>query len=434
MTATLRAVPWGHAVELPKVEASSEAEAQRYQIEIKIPFDVEGKSPDELRDQVLTCRRKVRDALDPMLARILRLADHDPASYCKRELAGAIDDVPLLDLMQIIKMGRRSAVIDVRREECVGRLWCSDGELVDAAIGNLEGEAAAYRILGMDEGDLFADYRTVARPRLIRETMHTLVLEAARRKDECDELLRRLGGREAIWWSAPSTAGVLMDDVEASVFEAVAQGSRVRTVLARNRVGDYETLRAMADLAERNCIRSYLPQRAFQSTNPPPPAEPTPPPPLPQKEATQARKYPWAPAVAAAVALTAVLGAVATTAGGDSVEVDGDARDASVSESGESQAQPSERYSYPVRVSVAPPEADLWLDGRLAATGQLAVALARDGQTHELLILANGYQSKTFLFQDISPPELVALEPMTKAAGSRGHQDGTSVTLFAARQ
>jgi hypothetical protein len=62
-----------------------------------------------------------------------------------------------------------------------------------------------------------------------------------------------------------------------------------------------------------------------------------------------------------------------------------------------------------VEVEATPKDATLSLDGGQAATGRLALSVARDGRTHELRVAAAGYETARFLFSDMPPPALIEL-------------------------
>ena len=357
---------------------------------------------EPLRRSVLAWRRSARDALDAVLASIVELCGHDAKACCRRELTGLIEDLSLTDLLQMVAMGRRSALIEVRAAAATGRIWCSDGEIIDASTGSLTGTQAVYRLLALEDGDLCADFRPPPRRRLIREEMRVLVMEAARRKDECAELQRRLGGAGVVWWTSPSGPGDGRDGTESAVLEGFAQGARLERVLADNAAGDLETLRAMAQLALRGAIHP----------------RPTLPP-----CATAATVRGCCSSLAAAALLlgssSILLGALALRAAdagdeGPAVE----AVSATQAELGTPQAAPFESITYPLRVRVEPERRGVGLDGRRVGTGELALDLARDGRTHELRVMAPGCRSLTFLFQDRSPPRAISLEPEAKAASS----------------
>jgi uncharacterized protein DUF4388 len=367
-----------------------------------------GVCTEQLREDVLDCRRRVRDALDTVIERVVELRGHDVKSLCRRELSGLIGDLSLADLMQMVAMGRRSAVIDVRDGAVAGRIWCSEGEMIDAESGSLRGAHAAYRLLALDQGALCADFRPLSRRRVIHDGVEALVMEAARRKDECAELQRRLGGLQGSWWACPTAPSERRDEAEAAVLEAFDRGARLDRVLADNAVGDLETLRALTQLIQQGALRP----------------RPHAPAPVAVVPAQLARLRRWlAPAVswleghprtfAAALSVGSSLLVVAAMA---RVDTEAESEAAAV----KTVVAAAEPAAYPLRVSVRPEAATLWLDGSRVGTGQLALDLRRDGRTHELRVLAPGCRSETVLFQDRSPPRVIVLEPASDGSSRPG--------------
>jgi hypothetical protein len=397
----------------PRASRESQGGATwRHALDVRVCFEPSGESSEDLRDSVLACRRLVRDSVAAVLKRVVDLRGHDPESCCRQELTGSIGDLPLFDLMQMVSMGRRSAVIDVRHGAMRGRIWCASGEIIDASSGLLEGERAVYRILGLEAGELCADFRPVARRRMIHEGTQALMLETARRKDECAELARQLGGSDGVWWVCPGASNTTLDDAAATVVEALGRGAPLERVVSGSTLGDLETLRAMHQLAERGVIarRSMLP--ALPAA--PPAPKQTPPEGWFAPALAWLEGHPWTGAATLAFGVSVALLAVEPEFGSDALEARRGAPPSSIALSASEAGVPA---SYAVEVSVEPRSAALWLDGNWLAIGAVALKLLRDGRTHELRIVSPGYRSRTVLFQDRPPPPVLALEAETEREG-----------------
>jgi hypothetical protein len=98
--------------------------------------------------------------------------------------SGALGDLGVADVLQILQLMGKSALITVTRDGADSRLWCADGAIIEAESGQLRGEAALFRVLGFQRGWLLAELRPVTRTRAIFTTTQHLLLEAARRTDE----------------------------------------------------------------------------------------------------------------------------------------------------------------------------------------------------------------------------------------------------------
>jgi hypothetical protein len=331
-------------------------------------------------------------------------------------------------------MGRKDATIDVFHGSLASRIWCTGGEIVDAMSGRLVGEAAVHRIMAVEQGELVADFRPVRRPRVVVSSTQALMLEALRRKDECAVLEKRLGGAECVYRAAPA-AGVKIEkgSLHAALLEAFEGGARIESVLATSARDDLSMLQAIAQLVDKGALvpadgGPTLVVPPLPSALQVPAANSVPAPPA------ERWKIDWRLPAGVAAFIVLVLAIVfvvrippdaevpvyTTQASGEHGEHERDPVEAERSETaiehgalGEPTPGGERRDgSYPVRVLVEPAFAELWLDGKWIATGELSMLLGRTGETHELRIAAPGHRAQTLLFRDTPPPRAVRLVPV----------------------
>lgn len=390
-------------------------------VDLDAAFDRCGSGQDALRECVLACRRSARRAVDAELFRRLSARGQDARELCARELCARLVDMSVGELLQTVAMGRKDVLIEVTHGALVSRIWCAAGEIVDAVSGRLRGEAAAYRILALDAGELVADFRLVQRPRAIATSTQEVMLEAVRRKDECAVLQRRLGGPQRVYSSVASAvpAGGV-SDLESAALRACTPGASIDSVLASSTRADLETLQALSALVARGWLvaNDGVAARSAPDTALPEVAQ----------RCSSLTSGGWTrPPLWVLCATTAALGLAAVIAWPLCLappprlaEQSTGRLSAAPAPSGASaSAKPrpnaaandtSPRGAYSVEIAVEPAQATFWLDGALTAAGDLAILLARDGRLHELRIAAPGHVPQTLVFRDVSPPRAIVLE------------------------
>jgi transposase-like protein len=195
-----------------------------------------------------------RSSLRSFAARLEQrlMAQGAPASaFGGAEFSGSLADLSVADLVQIIELGRKSAVISVSHDAAESRLWCSAGAIIDAESGRLRGELAVYRILALERGQLVAELRASARARSVHAGTQALLLEAARRKDEAvalrhelgdDRLRYQLGARAQAGCDVSNRAGA------AAILQLFESPRSLRDALAQSELGDLETLSGLRRL------------------------------------------------------------------------------------------------------------------------------------------------------------------------------------------
>jgi CheY-like chemotaxis protein len=97
---------------------------------------------------------------------------------------GMMRQVGLQEVLQMECLGRKSSVLEVFTSKARGLIYISDGAIVHAESGALQGEAALYGLLGFRGGEFnFQSYTEPAR-RTINGQWEYLLMEAARLHDE----------------------------------------------------------------------------------------------------------------------------------------------------------------------------------------------------------------------------------------------------------
>ncbi len=105
--------------------------------------------------------------------------------------AGFIAGVPLATVLQMLQMDRRSCRLDVSSPDGSGSLTCDGGQLIDAVAGDLQGQDAAFRILGWRAARVaIRDVEAPSAETTIRIPLAHLLLESVRLDDERDRASR----------------------------------------------------------------------------------------------------------------------------------------------------------------------------------------------------------------------------------------------------
>lgn len=119
---------------------------------------------------------------------ISRIADVAPRTSNKgagaQETRGDLQQVPLIDLLQLLSMNRRSGVLGITTPSGAGEVRLAAGEVIDAVYRRLEGEKALFRLLGERDGHFaFSPGEPMSGRRILSATS-PLLIEAMRQVDE----------------------------------------------------------------------------------------------------------------------------------------------------------------------------------------------------------------------------------------------------------
>lgn len=104
----------------------------------------------------------------------------------KESEGGTLHNVSSGMFLQLIEMEQKTCTIRLEEKQGgkKGILFFRDGELLDARVNNVKGEAAAHEIFSWDAVNLSIQNGCALRENKIQSDLQPLILEAMRRKDE----------------------------------------------------------------------------------------------------------------------------------------------------------------------------------------------------------------------------------------------------------
>jgi CheY-like chemotaxis protein len=146
--------------------------------ETPILFLVDGVEGDLDPDEVL------RGDVDHIVSRITEASPRGSKPTMPQEIRGDLQQVPLVDLLQLLAMNRRSGTLGITTPAGAGELRLSAGEVIDAVYRRLEGEKALYRLLGERDGHFAFSPGEPTSVRRIMAPTSRLLMEALRQVDE----------------------------------------------------------------------------------------------------------------------------------------------------------------------------------------------------------------------------------------------------------
>jgi hypothetical protein len=105
---------------------------------------------------------------------------------------GSLEDLPLPDIVQLVAVSGKTGVFHLRTSDREGRIFLSEGQIVDAAVGRLRGEEAVYELSTWSDGEFRFTASEPPTERTIDKSNTNLLMEAARRMDEWKILAKRI--------------------------------------------------------------------------------------------------------------------------------------------------------------------------------------------------------------------------------------------------
>ena len=132
-------------------------------------------------NSILKKTREGEEKLPPLEEEIKDEKFHPPM---EEGIKGRLKDMELVDIIQVLNMGKKTALIYLTDDNKEGKVFLKNGEVVHAKCGDTLGAEALYRLLGWRDGDFHIEPDVTSSDISIDTTVENLLLEGMKRIDE----------------------------------------------------------------------------------------------------------------------------------------------------------------------------------------------------------------------------------------------------------
>lgn len=167
-------------------------------------------------------------------------------------MSGQIEQIPLADLIQLLSTSRKSGVLEVKREDEIGRCYVKDGQIEYAAIDDcpqMSPKKAFCRIMLWKDGTFELHPPSNASfDGKITESADILLLEAMRHDDEHGRLPAEKPDRHAVLSVSLDKPLHTLAPNHLNIVQLILTYGKVRKILYHSPLPDYETYRILIEL------------------------------------------------------------------------------------------------------------------------------------------------------------------------------------------
>ncbi|MFO0553407.1 MAG: DUF4388 domain-containing protein [Polyangiaceae bacterium] len=178
-----------------------------------------------------------------------------------KTMSGAIDEIPLPDLMQLLGTSKKSGVLVVQSDEDVGKIVMRKGQVVFASINDLEEVPplkSVYRILTWTTGTFSLEpYDERPLDGEIDASVTEILMEGLRQIDELNNLRHKLPDLDArVLLVHPLQAPLrALSHVELDVLQLAVNFGHVATILNKSPATDLETAETLLKLIAQGYLQ-----------------------------------------------------------------------------------------------------------------------------------------------------------------------------------
>lgn len=174
-------------------------------------------------------------------------------------IEGSLNSVDIQDVVQLLNINSSTGRLHIENSEVKGIVYFSGGDVYDAQVRGIDGDNAAFVLLGQAEGTFKFEADLHVRPRKIQRTIHDLVLEAARRKDTIQNIRTRISHNNIIFLPLidiriPSIAEKY-SKLEKELLGLLDGQTDIQGIIKKAQQGEFETLYTLYELEQKGDLK-----------------------------------------------------------------------------------------------------------------------------------------------------------------------------------
>ena len=177
--------------------------------------------------------------------------------------AGKLSDLNLIELLQTLEVGQKSAIIKLQSHDAEGVVFLKKGEVLDASLKGLTSKDAIIRMFTWYGGTFRVDLRDVDQEKTFEESTSDLVNEGFAYVETWNKIKEQIPSLQTTVGPAPKKNGNLSPE-EKSIMGLIKDTRKLVDLIEQSDFDDLTALKIVTNLYKKNLIIE-VPLGEFQS-------------------------------------------------------------------------------------------------------------------------------------------------------------------------
>jgi len=175
-----------------------------------------------------------------------------------RGFSGSLSEMSLVDLLQTLEVGNKTAVVRLRHASKEGSVFITDGQVVDALLDDLETRRALLRMFTWREGTFQVEIRPHERSRAFTAATRDLISEGMTRLHRWEQLSNQLPPLQSVVNLNGEAGKAKISEEENGLLQLVRQNGakRIIDLVEESQYDDLRALTVIKNLYERHVLKA----------------------------------------------------------------------------------------------------------------------------------------------------------------------------------
>lgn len=170
---------------------------------------------------------------------------------------GSLEEMSLMDLMQTLELGKKSALIHLVQEPEEGYVFVDKGQVVDAVLRDHPAEEALYNLMLWMHGYFELTMQPVSRDPQIHKSNRELLLTGSQRLHDFKTRIANLPSMDSYVARAAEILQPKLSERESRIWTILERPQPMRLLLSLLQEDELVTIEAVQALWERKYIKIY---------------------------------------------------------------------------------------------------------------------------------------------------------------------------------
>lgn len=167
-------------------------------------------------------------------------------------LEGDLTHFSLPDIIQLIGMGKRTGMLELKRENEIGFIYFNEGQPVHSIYNNIKGEEAAYNLFNWTRGTFKFENNITTPTETITINWMNLIMEGARHVDELEKIKTKIPSLNIIFTVIEDikkdSTDINLSPKEWNVLSLIDGKRTCKEIVDKTSYGELETLKIVYEL------------------------------------------------------------------------------------------------------------------------------------------------------------------------------------------
>ncbi len=180
---------------------------------------------------------------------------NEEQSQSEKGFSGSLMEMNLLDLIQTLELGKKSAVIKLRHDSSIGLVYVMNGDVIEAVLDDLTPEQSLMRMFTWSIGNFYVEMTPVSRERRINIPNKELITAAMRLINQWEQITKGLPPLNTIISKTELNTFEKLSDEEVEIIKSIDDKKKIYEIIEQSMFDDLKSLTIVKSLYQKGYLQ-----------------------------------------------------------------------------------------------------------------------------------------------------------------------------------